>query len=719
MSTRTVADARRSLKSTIEILQKKARTDLPTGVLSTKQEAEEGGFQQTTMTANKLLAPPYNPDKLFAIVENSQILPQCIDAMKNNIYGFGYDLNYIGDESETDLSEESKTEKKNILSFFKKVNEKQSFTALSSEIREDYEKTGNGYMEIIRDKTNNIVLFYRLDTRKVRLQEIQKLAQPYPVSLYRNGQQSLITVYKQFRRFALLVGKTANKQRVIWFKEFGDTRKMDKYTGEYEEDLKPGTKIKEEASEVIHFKIGNDTYGIPRWSGQVLVTLGMQAAEYVNYDLFGNQVVPPLAVLVSGGTLTMESVEDIQDILVQKRGIENFNKVLILEGESKGSITEKDAIKIELKELSQARKTDAMFSEYTNKGEGKVRSAFKFPPMILGKAESYSKSCYCEETETLTDSGWKYYYDISNEDKIATYNPVTEAIEFHFPIGGLRLFDHDGEMINFCNQNIDSLVTPNHDMWMGQSGSSKEILLWMKVHAELLLQVDCSMITTIPESNFKIKQFKINHTQIKKVPYTGKVYCFEVPNHLFVTRRNGKVAIQGNTADSSKRVAEEQVFVPERKIHDGIINTLIMPEFNTANWEMVTRGPRLISSENIAEVFTSFSTNGVFTINHGIKLANKLLGMDMPEYETTKPWANMPIALVLAYAKQGLLDIDELNIAIDSISNIIDDPNNTTDPKKALKLYTALNQFSNTLTGIQDEKEEELSKNKKVSEDEE
>jgi hypothetical protein len=32
----------------------------------------------------------------------------------------------------------------------------------------------------------------------------------------------------------------------------------------------------------------------------------------------------------------------------------------------------------------------------------------------------------------------------------------------------------------------------------------------------------------------------------RKTHYTGEVFCFEVPNGLFVTRRNGKIAIQGN-----------------------------------------------------------------------------------------------------------------------------------------------------------------------------
>jgi hypothetical protein len=36
--------------------------------------------------------------------------------------------------------------------------------------------------------------------------------------------------------------------------------------------------------------------------------------------------------------------------------------------------------------------------------------------------------------------------------------------------------------------------------------------------------------------------------EITRVPYSGKIYCFSVPYELFVTMRNGKIAIQGNTS---------------------------------------------------------------------------------------------------------------------------------------------------------------------------
>jgi hypothetical protein len=59
--------------------------------------------------------------------------------------------------------------------------------------------------------------------------------------------------------------------------------------------------------------------------------------------------------------------------------------------------------------------------------------------------------------------------------------------------------------------------------------------------------------------------------------YSGKVYCFSVPTGVFVTRRNGVVAVQGNTAFASYTVAEAQVFKPERDIFDDIITMRLLP----------------------------------------------------------------------------------------------------------------------------------------------
>lgn len=101
----------------------------------------------------------------------------------------------------------------------------------------------------------------------------------------------------------------------------------------------------------------------------------------------------------------------------------------------------------------------------------------------VGEGETANRACYSEDTETLTDSGWKFYWQITSEDKIATLNPETERLEFHRPNGDILLYHYEGNMIHFNNHNVDVLVTPDHDVFMGRPRNS-DTLTWEKIKAE-------------------------------------------------------------------------------------------------------------------------------------------------------------------------------------------------------------------------------------------
>ena len=73
--------------------------------------------------------------------------------------------------------------------------------------------------------------------------------------------------------------------------------------------------------------------------------------------------------------------------------------------------------------------------------------------------------------------------------------------------------------------------------------------------------------------------------QIKKVKYVGeKVYCFEVPNHLFITRRNGKIAIQGNTAETVLIGFNESTIQAERSWISDILDDQWYPKLFKSYW---------------------------------------------------------------------------------------------------------------------------------------
>ena len=72
-------------------------------------------------------------------------------------------------------------------------------------------------------------------------------------------------------------------------------------------------------------------------------------------------------------------------------------------------------------------------------------------------------ACVSEDTECLTDRGWKKYFEIKLNDRIATFNLLTEAIEFHYP-NAIVSYDFEGELLQIKNKEIDCLVTDNHRM---------------------------------------------------------------------------------------------------------------------------------------------------------------------------------------------------------------------------------------------------------------
>src|SRR3989304_2389865 len=78
--------------------------------------------------------------------------------------------------------------------------------------------------------------------------------------------------------------------------------------------------------------------------------------------------------------------------------------------------------------------------------------------------------CYAEGTEILTEDGWKNFKDLTMEDKVASL-VGEKTLEFVKPERVLS-YDVKGKMVHFKNEDIDLLVTPNHEMYLsnGRTG---------------------------------------------------------------------------------------------------------------------------------------------------------------------------------------------------------------------------------------------------------
>jgi phosphoribosylamine-glycine ligase len=73
--------------------------------------------------------------------------------------------------------------------------------------------------------------------------------------------------------------------------------------------------------------------------------------------------------------------------------------------------------------------------------------------------------CYDEQTEVLTDGGWKFFRDLSYDDAICTLNPANHLIEFSRPEAIVR-FSHHKKLLSIQNQTLDIAVTLDHNMYV-------------------------------------------------------------------------------------------------------------------------------------------------------------------------------------------------------------------------------------------------------------
>ena len=465
-------------------------------VLAGSRRVEEDPFTGF-YSAENLLEPPYNFNQLYLAYEESDVLQGCVEAMQQNIDGFGYTLNFLGDDIKGKETKEAKAQYNKVTNLFDQVNENgESLTTIRKRMREDYEVLGNGVLEVVRNRKGEIQMMYYLPMKQIRMTLLDQSATTVPYKLMRDGKEINVKVAKRFHKFCQI---SSGGKKLRWFKEFGDPRGMDSTTGKFIESVKGTSR---DASEILHFKynFGGMTYGLPRWIGAILEVLGRRSAGYINWDLFESQGIPPMAVTVSNGQLTDDSMKELKQIIRDLRGAGKWNRVLILESEAASlGLEEKGGAKVELKNLTDFRKEDMMFDKYSGSTEKNVRHRFRLPPLYVGSTETFTLA----------------------------------------------------------------------------------------------------------------------------------------------------------TSKAAKSVGEEQVFIPERGEFDEVIqNRIVKPELGVDLWSFVSKGPRIVGSEEVAKGVETFAKSGAFTVNHAIDMANESFGMSMSKYDNV--WANYPLPLVIKLLESGV-----------------------------------------------------------------
>lgn len=372
---------------------------------------------EALMRQGKLIAPPFDLLTLAMLPEHNTELGQCVEAMEINIEGFGYRfvprVNFTGEDGADMPPEEVKALKRQVRlervkldNFFMYASMRESFTATRRRARRDLETTGNGYIEIIRSASGKIQGLVHIPSYQVRLGRLQdamiKVETPI-LEMQFDGSVEVKKVksWERFRLFAqsrtLHTYSRATElgdNKIRWFKEYGDPRTYDCRTGELETADKP---VPEEfrANELLHFKLYSprSPYGLPRFIGNLLSIFGDRASEEINYVTFRNNNIPSMMLLVSNGQLTQGTIDRIESFVEsQIQGSDNYSKFLIVEAE--GDVEGEDAapVKIDAKPMTETQHKDALFQNYSENNQDKVRRAFRLPPIFVGRSDDYTRT---------------------------------------------------------------------------------------------------------------------------------------------------------------------------------------------------------------------------------------------------------------------------------------------------------------------------------------
>lgn len=383
-------------------------------------------------TVTGAIEPPYEPEALCVMFDQSSSLRPNVDVLATNVDGFGYRLEpaidleapdaddkirdsllieALFDGTVPDLSQEAVDTRRRMLEGLGRVERLRtqlfldncamgmSLVELRARTRMDLEVTGNAYWEVLRNKAGEVTKFNLIPSISMRLMRADacftevEAWQRVSAADFRK-----VTEQRRFRRYV----QRLQGQEVAYFKEFGDPRTVSAATGTiYDDDAT--FRFKEpkslEATEVLHFKIHNpiSVYGVPRWIGASLAVLGTRDSEEVNLTYFRNKAVPPLAVLVSGGVLASGAADRITSYIKdQIKGKENFHSILVLEAEpaTGGAVTGAQGarVRIEIKNLMEAQQQDALFQNYEANNAEKVGAMYRIPRILRGSMTDFNRS---------------------------------------------------------------------------------------------------------------------------------------------------------------------------------------------------------------------------------------------------------------------------------------------------------------------------------------
>lgn len=216
-------------------------------------------------------------------------------------------------------------------------------------------------------------------------------------------------------------------------------------------------------------------------------------------------------------------------------------------------------------------------------------------------------------------------------------------------IPSLAILVSNGMLTEGTIQRIESFV---ESQIRGSSNYSKFLIIEAETLAEEgedggHIKVDIKPLTNDQIKDALFQEYsKNNQDKIRR--------SFRLPP-IFVGRSDDYTR---STAESSRRLADEQIFLPERDKFDELMNRIIFPEMKVRFHKFKSNSPNTTDNESLVKILAGAEKTGGMTPRIARAMLEQILGIDLPAFPGDFP-QDVPFSLTMAEAVKNQADAAE------------------------------------------------------------
>lgn len=462
-------------------------------VLGGQAPVVEIGENRKRVQAGALHPHPFDRKLLKHAQTLNTRLQRAISVFVTNTVGLGWRVEptfeVLDPEVTPERRREFKAEKRRIETLLDTLNPEKSFGEVAQHVKLDEETYGEGYMEVVRTLTGEVAELHRIDASTIFVRR-----DGLGFVQIRGGKK------RYFAKFGAPTVIDPESGQVVGRKIVGRDGAVSVVPEDAPERPRRaaggnGTVIplNRRANELLQFRIANvqsEHYGVPRYVAATTAIVGSNLAAKRNVVFFENDAVPRMAVIVQGGELTEEAVNDIRRFLEREaKGTNNAHRVMVLQAEPHSiGAQNKQRTEIQIHPLTVGTTDDASFQQYRRANDVEIREAFGINEIFFS-TQDVNRACYDEETEVLTRRrGWVRHRDVAADDEVLALDPEARRTEWLRPEERL-CYRYDGPLVRLKGAGLDVAVTPEHKLFVG-SGPAGGDLQWGLKEAGALAAAD-------------------------------------------------------------------------------------------------------------------------------------------------------------------------------------------------------------------------------------